>query len=337
MLNRLMVALVVLAPLASIDAQWTPLTTGTRASLRGLSVVDARTVWASGTNGTVILTTDGGATWSVHTVPGAEKVDVRALHARSARVAHVASTTGVIWRTTDGGKSWSVRYQPTDTTTFVDAIDFWDDRHGIALGDPMGGRYLILLTDDAGETWKEAPAAGRPAANQGEAAFAASGSSLIVDGTSTVWLGTGGMSSRLHVSRDRSQSWSVVTSPMRQGERSQGFFSLTRSSAEILGVGGDYRVDTAQAGNVSRYDPAAKAWAPASAQPPRGYRSGVATFQRMAVAVGPSGSDISRDGGATWSAFDATGFHAVRATRDGTFFASGSDGRVGVYHATAPR
>lgn len=337
MLTRLMVALVALAPMAGADAQWRPLTTGTRASLRGLSVVDDRTVWASGTNGTVIHTTDGGATWNVHTVPGAEKVDLRALDARSARVAHVGSTDGRIWRTTDGGATWSIRYTPTDTSTFLDAIAFWDDRHGVALGDPLGGRYLILLTEDGGERWTEAPAAGRPAAKEGEAAFAASGSSLIVDGDNTAWLGTGGSSSRLHVSKDRSRSWTVVESPMRQGDRSQGFFSLTLSGNHVLGVGGDYRVETASTGNIARYDKAAATWAPTSVQPPRGYRSGVATHQRMAIAVGPTGSDISRDGGATWSSFDATGFHAVRATPGGTFYASGSDGRVGVYHATGPR
>ena len=138
-------------------AQWTPLHSGTTASLRGLSVVDARTVWASGTKGTVVHSADGGATWSLDTIPGAAAFDLRSVHARSARVAHVAATAGRIWRTTDGGTTWSLRYQASDTSVFLDAIDFWDDQHGMALGDPIGGRFFLLVTSDGGETWREPP------------------------------------------------------------------------------------------------------------------------------------------------------------------------------------
>ena len=50
-------------------AQWTPQESGTTARLRSLSVVGRDVAWASGSGGTVLRTTDGGASWSRRPVP----------------------------------------------------------------------------------------------------------------------------------------------------------------------------------------------------------------------------------------------------------------------------
>lgn len=321
------------APLA---AQWTPLSSGTTASLRGLSVVDARTVWASGARGTVVHSVDGGASWRVDTIPGAGALDLRSVHARSGRVAHVAATAGRIYRTTDGGATWSLRYQASDTTVFLDAIDFWDDQHGMALGDPMHGRFLLLATRDGGDTWRELPLDERPATEPGEAAFAASGSSLLLHGDADdrgAWIGSGGSTARVHRSMDRGRSWVAVATPMRQGGDSEGIFSI----AEVPGrgwmlVGGHYAQGDSTRGNAA-ISADGRQWRPITTEGPGGYRSGVA-FARVSgnpptgLAVGPGGSDISRDGGVRWTRFDTAGYHAVRASRDGIFYASGSGGRL---------
>src|SRR5262249_22113190 len=151
--------------------------------------------------------------------------DVRAVHARNGMVAHAAATAGRIWRTLDGGKTWSLRYQARDTTVFLDALAFWDDRHGLALGDPIGGRFFILLTDDGGETWREAPNESRPQAVDGEAAFAASGTSLVVMSIGAAWIGSGGKAARVHRTLDRGRTWQVADTPIRSGFASSGVFS----------------------------------------------------------------------------------------------------------------
>ncbi len=46
-------------------AQWQKQTVDTKASLRGLSVVSEKIVWASGTGGTFLKTIDGGKNWIV--------------------------------------------------------------------------------------------------------------------------------------------------------------------------------------------------------------------------------------------------------------------------------
>jgi hypothetical protein len=330
---------------APLTAQWTPLPSGTTASLRGLSVVDARTAWASGTRGTIVHTTDGGTSWRVDSISGGAALDLRAIHARSPRIAHVAATAGRIYRTTDGGRSWTLRYQASDTSVFLDAIDFWDDQHGIALGDPMDGRFFLLLTRDGGDTWHEPAIDERPATEDGEAAFAASGSSLLLLGTSdslVAWIGSGGKAARMHRSMNRGRSWVAYPTPMRQGGSSEGIFSVAAiPGGGLLIVGGHYAQDDSTRGNAAASRDGTQ-WRALTDGGPRGYRSGVA-FARtdsapaLGIAVGPGGSDISRDGGNRWEPFDRAGYHAVRASRDGIFYASGSGGRLARFDAKPKR
>lgn len=320
------------------EAQWQVNASGTDASLRGLSAASARVAWATGTRGTFVKTVDGGKTWKADSIRGAAAFDLRSVHARNDRVAHVAATAGRIWRTTDGGKSWSLRYEAKDTTVFLDAIDFWDDRNGIALGDPMNGRWFILMTRDGGATWSEPPMEQRPVAAEGEAAFAASGSSLVTGEGGMVWIGSGGRVARLHRSSDYGRTWTVMDSPIRQGGSAEGIFSLAVEGAHVFVVGGDYQQNDSTRANAATLivDPGPMWRTPTVA--PGGYRSGLALFRKndqetLLISTGPGGSDASTDLGVRWAPFDTTGFHSVRASRDGVFFASGSGGRVAVYDA----
>lgn len=321
------------AATAGAQSTWEPLKVETSASFRGLSVVNDRVVWASGTRGTVIHSVDGGTTWRVDSIPGAGSLDLRAVHARSADVAHVAATAGRIWRTTDGGKSWSLRYQAADTSMFLDAITFFDDRHGLALGDPMGGRFVILATRDGGDTWTEAPTASRPEALEGEAAFAASGTSLVVSASRLGWLGTGGSVARVFRTVDAGATWTVAPSAIPARAGSGGVFSVAFADPmHGIVVGGDYERADSSAGTAAFTSDGGATWTP-STRFPQGYRSGVALRQvsqddLIAVAVGTTGSDLSRDGGRTWSPLDGTAFNAVQFAPSGVAFAVGARGRV---------
>jgi len=319
----------------SLTAQvpaWELLKVETAASFRGLSVVDDRVIWASGTGGTVIRTADG-ATWSVDSIPGAATMDLRAIHARSGLVAHVAATAGRIWRTTDGGKTWSLRYQAADTTMFLDAIAFFDDRVGMALGDPMGGRFVLLVTRDGGDTWAQAPLSSRPPAVEGEAAFAASGTSLVLMGSRLGWLGTGGSAARVFRTLDAGATWTVSPAAIAPRAGTGGVFSVAfGDSLHGVMVGGDYERPDSAAGTAGFTADGGATWQ-AATRFPRGYRSGVAMRRTrqgdlFAVAVGTTGSDVSRDGGRTWSPLDDTAFNAVQFAPSGVAFAVGSRGRI---------
>lgn len=311
---------------------WEFLKAETTASFRGLSVVSDQVIWASGTRGTVIRSVDGGTTWSVDSLPDGGTFDLRGIHARNERVAHVAATAGRIWKTTDGGKTWALKYQAADTSMFLDAIVFRNDSMGYALGDPMGGRFVILVTRDGGESWREAPDASRPAAVEGEAAFAASGTSLALSGP-RAWLGTGGTVARVFRSNDAGATWTPHDAAIPPKAGSGGVFSVAFADAmHGVSVGGDYQTPDSSQGTAAMSSDGGITWSP-STRPPRGFRSGVAmrridSDHLLAIAVGTNGTDISRDGGRNWTPLDATGFNAVQFAPSGVAFAVGARGRI---------
>jgi len=217
---------------------------GKPTSIRGLSVVDDNTAWISGSKGTIAITNDGGKTWDWKQVKGFEKSDFRDIEAFSSKVAIIMSsgTPALILKTTDGGENWQVKYKNTDTTYFFDAMDFAGEKHGFVLGDPIAGKFVLMETNDGGETWS--PFKNPPDALKGEAAFAASGTCLRLD-SDQIYIVTGGSRSRLLIwlnDKIAPSDWAVLKLAITQGKPSQGAFSLANGTGTIV-VGGDYQKD----------------------------------------------------------------------------------------------
>lgn len=341
-LIRSVIALTFAVPTLTAGAQWQALASPTEVELRGLSVVSPRVVWASGMRGTVLRTIDGGATWEHDTVPGAARLDFRAIAATSTEVAHVLSIgdSSRIYRTTDGGRTWSLRFVSTRKGSFFDAIQFWDAKHGIAMSDPVDGRFLIMTTDDGGDTWAEVPSSGMPPALAGEGGFAASGTCLIVTGSRDAWLVSGGAAvARLYHSTDRGRTWTVHDTPLRAGVASAGIFSVAfRDATHGVITGGDYQQPSLRGRNLAVTADAGVTWALAdSASSPGGYRSAVVfvpgTNGRQLLAVGLTGTDLSRDGGMTWTNVDTTAYNSARFSADGAGWAVGPKGRIARWRA----
>src|SRR5271163_2329546 len=117
----------------------------TKAGLRGIHAVGNGVAWASGSNGTILRTEDGGYMWqSCAMPPGAEKLDFRGIWAWDANTAVVMSSgTGDLsrlYKTTDGCSSWKLLITNPDKDGFWDAILFFSKNHGFLFGDPVAGR-----------------------------------------------------------------------------------------------------------------------------------------------------------------------------------------------------
>jgi len=315
--------------LADSPTGWDILETPVESSLRGLSPLTVEIAWASGSEGTWLRTIDGGKTWDHGVIAGLDTVDFRSIHAFDAMTAIVVSAgqPAVIYKTLDGGKTWDLRHQENEFA-FLDGISFASSSQGFVIGDPEGGKWTILQTANQGNTWY--PLDSLPGAVDGEAAFAASATSLLAEGNE-LWLGTGGTESNLHFSKDMGASWEKYSSPFIQGESSQGIFSIaSMGKGEIIAVGGDYLNEGIQEGNAGIFISSKKEWIKPQ-QGPGGYRSGVVYFsqQKWLIAVGPAGSDYSIDGGITWQPISADGFHAVKKGHaDGSVWASGAKGKI---------
>jgi photosystem II stability/assembly factor-like uncharacterized protein len=342
-----------LAPLAlsliahPSSAQWVPQQSGTNARLRGLSIVSRDVAWASGSGGTCLRTTDGGTTWAARPVPGASSLDFRDVHAVDAGIAYLlsigAGEASRIYKTADGGRTWRLQATNRDPKGFLDALAFWDADHGCALGDPVEGRFAILTTDDAGNDWKRPSGEGMPPARPGEGAFAASGTCLVTRGDRNAWFATGGANvSRVFRSSDRCQTWTVHETPIRAGTPSSGIFSLAFWDANHgVAVGGDFKKPEESGGSVALSIDGGRTWTPARGTQPAGYRSGVAvvpgTPGPILVAVGPTGADLSTDGGENWQRLGRTGFDAVGFAGPDAGWAVGEDGRIARFNGDAAR
>jgi photosystem II stability/assembly factor-like uncharacterized protein len=322
----------VLVP-ARLPAQWMTQPSDTKARLRGLAVVSTRVVWASGTQGTVTRTTDGGKTWKATTVPGAADLDFRDVEASGDQRALVLSIgegrKSRVYATADGGTTWDLQVVNDDPKGFWDVLAFWDAKHGMIMGDPVDGRFTILTTDDGGHHWQKPDLSRMPRALEHEGAFAASGTCLAVEGDRHAWFGTGGAGvARVFRSADRGQSWTVHDTPIAAGNPSSGLFSLAfADSNHGVAVGGDYKKPEQALTVVARTSDSGRLWTIPRGQGPGGYRSSVAfvpgTSGATLVAAGPTGSDCSTDGGEGWKSLGTMGFHALG-------FAAPIDGGWGV-------
>jgi photosystem II stability/assembly factor-like uncharacterized protein len=335
------VVLVILASCLSAQT-WVNHDSSVTASLRGVSTVSDRVVWASGSGGAYLTTTDGGVTWRAAVVPGAEALDFRGLHAVDARTAYLlASGPGDksrIYKTTDSGAHWTLQFTNPDSTGFFDAIAFWDPRHGIVLGDPVNGEFVIFTTSDGGEHWLRQHT---PPALPSEGAFAASNTCLIARGPRQAWFATGGPAgARVFHSEDGGQSWTVARTPLRNDAVASGIFSLAFSdSRHGIAVGGDYMKPAETEHNVAVTSDGGRTWVEPAGSHPHGYRSAVAFVadKKMWIAAGTTGSDVSYDNGRTWKLFDNGAFNALSFISSKSGWAVGPNGQLGSYVGAGPR
>ncbi|MFI5229195.1 MAG: WD40/YVTN/BNR-like repeat-containing protein [Gemmatimonadales bacterium] len=344
---RWLTALVALGAAGPAAAQWTPQASPMTGEIRGLVALSPQVVWASGTGGRVLRTTDGGATWTIDTVPGAAKLDLRSIAPRDARRAVTASAgpaesgAAKIFGT-DDGVHFSERFTTADSGVFLDAIAFWDDRHGIALSDPVHGALYLLRTDDGGTTWSRVPTGDAPPVLTGEASFAASGTCLTVQGSSNVWIATGGGArARIFRSTDRGKTWSVADTPIDAGGASSGAFSVAFSDPmHGVAVGGDYTKAKGQLANVALSSDGGRTWRSPTGPLPAGYMSGVAylpgTAGRALVAVGLAGTARSIDGGESWTMVDTVAYNSVAFAARDAGWAAGPKGRIARWTPATP-
>jgi photosystem II stability/assembly factor-like uncharacterized protein len=328
-----------------ISGPWVMEQSGTAAGLRGIHAVSADIAWASGTNGTILRTVDGGATWQrCATPPGAERLDFRGVWAWGVKTA-IAMSSGPgdqsrLYRTEDGCKSWKLSDSNEDKDGFWDCIAMWAPTDGFLAGDPVEGSLFLSESTSFDDSFRDNELTGVVRAMPGEGLFAASNSCLALgrfhtrDGTSRdAWFVTGGPGgARLvhsrHFNGGDPETGETTTAdlPMFPKGNSAGAFSisLARDGKHMVVVGGDYARPNDPRGTAAWSTDGGKTWT-AAAKPPHGYRSAVAwdSAAKAWVAAGTNGSDISCDNGKTWVPLDNGNWNALSLP-----WAVGPDGRI---------
>jgi photosystem II stability/assembly factor-like uncharacterized protein len=310
----LLLAAILLTPDATFT-WWNVLPTGTESNLRGVALVVHRgstTIWATGSQGTILRSTDAGQTWTPVHIEGAEQMDFRGVQTFDGKTVYVMSVgeggQSRIYHSSDSGDTWTVQYTDRRKSFFLDALLCSDETHCFALSDPVDGKFLLLTTTD-GKHWTELPRDHMPVALPKEGSFAASNSSLLLYGKTDLYFVTGGPAARVFHSHDLGATWTVSVTPILSGEPSQGIFSMVRAGDALVVVGGDYN-DPKRSEKTAAYSlDEGQTWHLAK-ELPKGFRSSVDTFDAGFVAVGTNGAETSRDG-IYWTHIDSPNLNAV--------------------------
>jgi photosystem II stability/assembly factor-like uncharacterized protein len=304
-------------------------TSHTTENLRGVSAVSRQVAWASGTHGAYLRTTDGGQTWIPGQVPDATTLDFRAVVAFSANEAFLMSAgpgdQSRIYHTSDAGQHWQLQFTNSNPKGFFDSMVFWDPKRGIVLGDPLADekekpKFELLATED-GESWHAVPPSQLPEALEGEGAFAASNSCIVLlkadtaekrsasSGTveerrfsaasgsgekgasapgaldQNIWFATGGKAARVFHSPDRGKTWEAFNTPILHGPESAGIFSIAfRDARHGVIAGGDYKHPDDDGPNLAFTSDGGKTWTLSDLHP-QAYFSAVAYDQQVNAAA----------------------------------------------------
>jgi photosystem II stability/assembly factor-like uncharacterized protein len=334
----------------SAHAQWTLQQSHSTASLRGIHNVGGGVVWASGTQGTVLNTTNDGQTWKTCAVPpGAEQLDFRGIQAFDANTAVVMSSgTGALsrlYKTTDGCRTWKLVFTNPDASGFWDALQFAGKAFGALIGDQVDGRFPVFSSTDAGDTWQKLDTKATSAVNKNQSFFAASNTSLLVDAKNAklYMLTGGGTTSVITVDLHSTAGLhaSSTQPELASGETAGGFSLASRidgSNLVMVAVGGDYKAPEQTRGTAAYWIHGP--WR-ASDVPPNGYRSAVAYYApgHAWITVGPNGTDLSTDDGRNWHALKPGANEPVDADKNWNAlslpFAAGLNGRIGKLNPNA--
>ncbi|MEO7769313.1 MAG: oxidoreductase [Ferruginibacter sp.] len=302
------------------------LASGANTSIRGLSVVNDRIVWVSGSNGTVGKSVDSGNTFKWITVKGFEKTDFRDIEAfddRSAVIMGIAEPAYIL-KTIDGGETWKVAYENKSSGMFLDAMEFWNNRNGIVIGDPIKCSFFVARTLDGGMHWKTGFSKNNAVADSGEACFASSGTNIRkLDEREAVFV-SGGLHSNIFIRNKK------IPLPLIQGKESTGANSVAVKNSKIMIVaGGDFTTMDSTTQNCFITLDGGNTWkAPAISL--HGYRSCVEYLSKNKwISCGLNGVDFSNDEGRHWSWISKESFHVCRKAKSGkAVFLAGSGGRV---------
>jgi len=296
---------------------------GTKTSIRGLCVVNDKIIWASGSNGMVAKSVDGGNSFSWIQVPNFEKRDFRDIEAFDSNTAIIIAIAepAQILKTIDGGKHWNIVFGDSTKGMFLDAMSFYNDKNGVVVGDPVNNATFIATTNDGGNTWEKANK-NLTILDSGEAFFASSGSNIVYQKNKMLFV-SGGKKSNLYYNKKKYEI------PILQGFESTGANSIDVYKNNAIIVGGDFSKDSSIANNCVLVDLKKMIFTQPKTSP-TGYRSSVVYVdQNMAIACGLNGVDISNDAGLNWIKISNDGFHVVKKSKKGkALFLAGSKGRI---------
>lgn len=304
-------------------------------SIRALVVKNEHDFYFAGSNSTFGFSKDGGQNWEISSIDTLNQ-EFRSLVVldNSIMMMNIGSPAK-IYRSIDLGSTWNVNFVDSSKTAFYNSMKFWDNKNGIATGDPQEeGCLSVILTNDGGESWNKISCDKLPKLDNGEAQFAASNTCIdAIDGN--IWIATGGMNSRIIRSTDAGESWELIETEFVKGEEMTGIYSVDfydKNNGVIFG--GDWNKRCQENNNKFYTNDGGVTWIKATSDDKVCYRSCVqyTSNKNKLIALGIPGISVSEDGGKYWIGIsDERDFYTLRIINDSTALAAGK-GKIGFIH-----
>lgn len=298
-------------------------------SIRAIDIVDNE-LWFSGNNGKY-----GAIDLNTNKIfNGKIEKDSLSLEFRSiaktkdATFVLSVANPALLYRISNDKKRVRLVYQEENEKVFYDSMQFLNDYFGIAMGDPVSDCLNIIVTKDGGENWNKIPCENLPKVEEGEAAFAASNTNLILRGKS-IFMVSGGKKSRCFVSNDLGETWEVYNTPIMQGEAMTGIFTADFYNDKIgFAAGGNYENQEDNSQNKALTTNGGKTWKLVGENQGFGYASCVQFVPnsegKELFSVGGTGVYFSNNFGEKWTKLsDNKDFYTVRFKNDSVAYAAG--------------
>lgn len=298
--------------------------TAVNSSVRAIEAISDQEAWFSGSAGVYGYSKDAGQNWTIDSIriTGLD-FGFRALAITDEAVFLLSTgSPALLFRSQNEGQTWDTLYRENHPDAYYNALKFWDNKTGIAVGDPTEPNCLsILMTRDGGESWFKIPCGELPAIADKEAGFAASNTNIALAGDHA-WLVTGGEKARVFHTPDRGQSWEVFDTPIQQGAQMTGIYSIAfRDETNGIIWGGDWNnKDSAYATKAITTD-GGQNWSLFNDGEAPAFRSCVQYVPRSGgqklFAIGSPGMSYSHDGGASWTQLNEENFYSIRINNAG--------------------
>ena len=290
-------------------------------SIRALELENDSTCWFAGSKNKFGYTNDYGKTWKENVI----KYDTFNLEFRSISVTtnsifilSVASPA-LLFKIDKKTLNYKLVYKETNEKAFYDSMQFWDDENGIAVGDPTANCMSIVLTKDGGDSWKKIACENLPLAVEGEAAFAASNTNIsLVD--QKAFIATGGKEANVLVGTDYGKNWKKYKTPIIQGEKMTGIFSVNNLSVDTAIIaGGDWSAKQKIENTMAITKDGGNSWQLIENNP--GYISCVQFIPKTKSLVASSTTGIyySEDLAESWVKISDEGYYTFRVSENGKY------------------
>ena len=221
-------------------------------------------------------------------------------------------------------------YQENNPKVFYDSMQFYNDSEGIAIGDPTNDCLSIITTHDGGNSWQKLSCEKAPKLADGEAAFAASNTNIVIKNNKT-WIVSGGTKARIFYADNKGASFKTIETPIVQGDKMTGIFTADFYNEKIgIIAGGNYDKPNQNSGNKAVTHNGGKTWKLLAENQGFGYASCIQYIPnsggKQLVCVGSTGIFYSNDSAISWKKLsNAIDLYTIRFINEKSAIAAGKN------------